>query len=340
MSEIIDTIIEDETPSATIEQLLTQYNQYKQSDSDQSAQTTKKYTLQGLDEVNELVATAMLSIDKFVSNDEPTIFSKTKSKALAILDPKSKWLGKWAAKSADAAAKVDTKSQTVDDIIKSIRKSIETKRDEVVASAHSAFSDRDALQARLQFYTTILAQAKSILSSAQPGSKTAFSAKLLINMTTTTIMEIQSTITDDIEPLLTSAGIAVERIEAMLPTIEAKLQDKLGTKTFQQQLSDLISVTQVVTDLTNAVDEKVTESIQATTLQTMTLLKNSSLDTDRLKRKITRDNAYRIKLEAAISDVQVSVNREFDNLQSLALENKRHVSEATQSFIASYSERR
>ena len=326
-------------PTTTIEELLSQYNSYKQSDSEQASQTTKKYTLKGLDEVNELVANAMLQIDDFVSNDTPSTFGSIKSKALAILDPKDKWIGKWTSKAADEAAKVDTKSQTVDEIIKSIRTSIEAKRDEVVSSAHSAFADRDNLSARLKYYQDILTQAKAILSQAEPASKTEFSAKLLVNMTTTTIMEIQSTISDDINPLITSAGIAVERIEAMIPTIEAKLQDKLGIKTFQQQLSDLLSVTQVVTDLTNAVDEKVTKSIQETTLQTMSLLKNSTLDVDRLKSKLNRDNIYRAKLETAISDVQTSVNTEFNKLQALALEQKKAYSSNTQTFISSYTKK-
>ena len=338
-TEVIETTIEDSSsqPSVTIEELLAQYNSYKQSDSEQASQTTKKYTLKGLDEVNELVANAMLQIDDFVSNDTPSTFGSIKSKALAILDPKDKWIGKWASKAADEAAKVDTKSQTVDEIIKSIRTSIEAKRDEVVASAHSAFADRDNLAARLSYYQDILTKAKVLLSQAEPASKTEFSAKLLINMTTTTIMEIQSTISDDINPLITSAGIAVERIEAMIPTIEAKLQDKLGIKTFQQQLSDLLSVTQVVTDLTNAVDEKVTKSIQDTTLQTMSLLKNSTLDVDRLKSKLNRDNIYRAKLETAISDVQSSVNTEFTKLQALALEQKKAYSSNTQTFISNYT---
>lgn len=332
-------VIEDSSsqPSVTIEQLLAQYNSYKQSDSEQASQTTKKYTLKGLDEVNELVANAMLQIDDFVSTDTPSTLGNIKSKALAILDPKDKWIGKWASKAANESAKVDTKSQTVDEIIKSIRKSIETKRDEVISSANSAFEDRDNLSDRLSYYQDILTQAKAILSQAEPASKTEFSAKLLVNMTTTTIMEIQSTISDDINPLITSAGIAVERIEAMIPTIEAKLQDKLGIKTFQQQLSDLLSVTQVVTDLTNAVDEKVTKSIQDTTLQTMSLLKNSTLDVDRLKSKLHRDNIYRTKLETAISDVQSSVNNEFNKLQALALEQKKAYSSNTQTFISSYT---
>ena len=332
----VTTILEDETPSETIEQLLHQYNSYKQSDSEQASQTTKKYTLKGLDEVNELVANAMLQIDSFVSTDTPSMLGGIKSKALAILDPKDRWIGKWASKASDESAKVDTKSQTVDEIIKSIRKSIEAKRDEVVSSANSAFEDRDNLSARLKYYQNILVKAKAILANAQPQSKTEFSAKLLVNMTTTTIMEIQSTISDDINPLITSAGIAVERIEAMIPTIEAKLQDKLGIKTFQQQLSDLLSVTQVVTDLTNAVDEKVTKSIQDTTLQTMSLLKNSTLDVDRLKSKLSRDNAYRAKLETAIADVQTSVNTEFTKLQSLALEQKKAFNSNTQTFIETY----
>ena len=57
-STYIETeVVEDSTsqPSTTIEQLLAQYNSYKQSDSEQASQTTKKYTLKGLDEVNELV---------------------------------------------------------------------------------------------------------------------------------------------------------------------------------------------------------------------------------------------------------------------------------------------
>ena len=151
----IETEVLEEAPSqptVTIEQLLAQYNSYKQSDSEQASQTTKKYTLKGLDEVNELVANAMLQIDDFVSNDTPSTFGSIKSKALAILDPKDRWIGKWASKAADEAAKVDTKSQTVDEIIKSIRKSIETKRDEVISSANSAFEDRDSLSARLKFY--------------------------------------------------------------------------------------------------------------------------------------------------------------------------------------------
>ena len=335
-----DFIIDNETepkPTTTVEQLLAQYNSYKQSDSDQASQTTKKYTLKGLDEVNELVATAMLQIDDFVSTDTPSTFGTIKSKALAILDPKDKWIGKWTSRAADEASKIDTKSQTVDEIIKSIRKSIETKRDEVIASAHSAFADRDNLSARLKHYESILVQAKQLLAEADPMSKTSFSAKLLVNMTTTTIMEIQATISDDINPLITSAGIAVERIEAIIPSIEAKLQDKLGIKTFQQQLSDLLSVAQVVTDLTNVVDEKVTKSIQDTTLQTMSMLKNSTLDVDRLKSKLNRDNIYRAKLESAISDVQSSVNNEFTKLQTLALEQKKAYTTTTQEFISSYT---
>jgi septum formation inhibitor MinC len=150
-------------------------------------------------------------------------------------------------------------------------------------------------------------------------------------------MELQNDIETDINPLITNAKMVVNDLTSKMPTVISKLKGKLNIKTIQQQLSDLTNSAQILTELSDVVDEKVTASIQSTTLQTLDMLKNTGVNVGALKNKINRDEEFKMQLLKKIESVRESKQREFKEITALSqnvLENKKT---STQLFLDSYS---
>ena len=337
-------VIEEE-PSTTsttstkisIQELQDEFNKY-QTDGFESKSISSEFTLKGLDEINELVANAAIQIDEFVNNGKKEGFlSRTKSKALAILDPKDRWIGKWADNAAKETKKEDLTNKTIDEIVNVVKKNIEQKRDEVSNLVFKVIEAKGQYEERLKFYNNIIERAMVVYNNTDKNTKDFFSAQMLVTMVKGSIINLETTIENDINPLIANSMMSVEKINAVIPNIAYQLKAKLDIKTVQQQLSDLNSMVQVAVDLNNIVGDKVTRSIQDTTLQTLKFIKETGIDAKMLENKIKRDEAFRRELTQTIDSVKKDITTQFETIQnaSLALESNRKTGHSV--FLESFT---
>lgn len=342
LDDMISTTIEPEEVNEnneSIDDLLVKFNSFKTEDTRSASQLNKKFTLKGLDEVNELVATAMMQIDQFANNGkEEGLFGRASSKALAIFDPKSKWIGKWASNAKDQNEKETIQSKNIDEIITGVRDNIEKKKDEVSDLVYAVLDERARIIDRIKYYMDIDDKAMKIFERSEDNTKDQFTSQRLVTMAKGTIQQLTSSVNNDIDPLVMSAKISIEKIETILPSIESNLQSKLGFKTVQQQLSDLNSMTMTITDLSNVVDDTVTKDIQETTIQTLELLKNSGVNVKKIEGKIQRDQEFEKKLGSTIKSVQSSMNDEFNSMMDLNKKLSMNKDTANKKFISQYVE--
>lgn len=335
-TEVIESISDNEIKQ-TVQNLLDEYNK-SQDDGFNESFIISNYTISGMDEINKMVAEAALQIDEFANNGKPEgFFSRITSTAIKTFDPKDSWIGKWAKGARDNAKRAEFEGKTPDEIVSSIKKAIEDKRQEIQKLVSNLFKEKNRHIERIKYYENVSLKAKNILVNTKDDTEENFNAKMLVTMIEGNIIELKSTIETDINPLIAGAKISVERIGAKLPSLASKLKGKLNIKAIQQQLSDLNSITQVATDLSNMVDEKVTQSVQETTLQTLDMLKDTGVDISKLKNKIKRDEEFKKKLLAKVDDVKTEVNKEFENIQQISNSLISHNKNKTELFLESYS---
>ena len=320
-----------------IQELLNSYNEF-QKDGLGETSISSKFTLNGLDEINELVIEAAIKIDKFTSNgDKKGFFSNISSKAVKTFDPKDAWLGKWFKKASENAKVNDLGNQTPDEIMKNVKDVIEKKKDEVSKLVVDLFKEKKIYLERIETYKKIATKAEHIYNNTSPDTEENFNAQILLTKLKGAIMELQNDIETDINPLITNAKMVVNDLTSKMPTVISKLKGKLNIKTIQQQLSDLTNSAQILTELSEVVDEKVTASIQSTTLQTLDMLKNTGVNVGALKNKINRDEEFKMQLLKKIESVRESKQKEFKEITALSqnvLENKKT---STQLFLDNYS---
>lgn len=338
-NEVTIEILEDSPiEEASIDELLKEYNTYRENDAADSATTAKAYTIGGLKDLNSMIADAVIKVNEYVAEDQnPSTLSSAKNKMLAVLDPNNKWLSKWSNKASEETKKVDIQAKNVDEVIQGIKVTMTTKRDEVETAAYRAFADKERLTNSLDVYTLIKEKAEKYLETVEPDSKEEFTTKRLIGMIYGTLTTLDGSI-KDIQTLVTNAAILIQDINNDLPTIEAKLQDRLGIKGFQQEVSDLLNMKNAVVEMVNTVDDVTTTSIQNTAIETMELLANTGVDTKRLELKSARDKTYHAKMDEAIKKVKKASDDQFKHVQRLALATKSSQNKSTVAFIENYAD--
>ena len=93
---------------------------------------------------------------------------------------------------------------------------------------------------------------------------------------------------------------------------------------------------QIFVELANVVDEKVTTSIQQTTLETLESIKKGGINIQALQNKIKRDDSYKVELLKKIDDVRTTKAKEFKSITDLT---QRAITSKTETekFLENYS---
>lgn len=315
----------DDSNKDKLNSLLGAFNSIKNKSSEAAQSLTGKSTLKGMEEINELMASAMSEIAKFSDTGKETgFFSSAKSKALAVVDPNSSWVGKWMHKAADEVAREELKTKSISEVITSVKNSIESKREEVITFIEYACSVRDSLIDSVQQYKAVEKEASKALEDAPANSRENYDAKMLITMIKQAIIKIEGDLKSSIEPLITSADISVQKIQTMLPSIEEDLQSKLGFKAFQQQLADLNGMTMAVLELSTAVGSKLRDDIKGTIYESIEMLSKTGVDVKELETLAQKEVAHQNKVRDLMMKTKQKMDDEFEGIgrlqEKLALE--------------------
>ncbi len=343
--EVISTIIEEEYEQPpedimSLADLNSLYNKTKAEDTAQSSKLTSNFTLKGMDEVKEMVASAMMQIEEFTNKGkEQGIVSATTSKALALVDSKNKWIGKWFNGKVDASKRESIEQSTVSEIVTSLKNNVEVKRNEVIDLIEDLTNIRLSMIERLDTYNLIDAQVTKLVETTEPSTRKRFDAQQLATMTKATIQKIESDIKSMIEPLIASATISVQQIQQLMPTIENDLQSKLSIKAFQQQLQDLNEIVKATTDLSKEVGSKVTASTRETIYQSISMLSETGgIDTKALQQSANEEVKHQEKIASLMKKTSEKINQNYNDMigiQKNLIESKSRLSD---NLISQYSE--
>ena len=336
----IDTpieIVEDEVP--TLSTLMSDYNKVKKSNTEASSRLTSDFTLKGMDEVNQMVSDAMLKIDDFVANGAKEGAIKTAaSKALAVIDPKSKWAGKWLNSASTAVREEELSNKTIDEIVIELTANIEKKREEVITAVEQAVVVRTSMVESIQLYKVLQTKAEQALQQTSENTRASFDAKYLITMLIGSIENLETDIKSHVDPLIAAANISVTQIQAILPTIENDLQSKLGFKAVQQKLADLNQMTKEVSNLASIVGDTLRKSINETTYESIALLSETGLDTDKMEKVAAAEIEHQKKLNVLMLKTQANVSDTFEKVKQHQINSNEQRQANTNLLIEAYAE--
>ena len=318
----------------TLQELSNLYNSTKTADTTDSSKITSSFTLKGLDEVKSMVAAAMLEIDKFTSNGhKQSAIASFGSKALSIVP----FVNTYFAGKIDAAKTEAIQQQSITQIVETLRNNVEAKRNEVIDCIQDLASIKTNMLSRLATYTQIDAEASTIVANAQPHTRELFDAQQLATMVKHTITKIETDISSYIDPLLAAATISVNQIQSIMPTLENDLQSKLSIGAFQQQLADLNSTVQAITQLASNAGDKIRSSVNETIYQSISMLGETGLDIKAIERHASEELAHQKRIQQAMADTSTKINENYKamtRIQSTLIENK---SKLNNSLISQYT---
>lgn len=339
----IEVMHEDEQtskkPTGNIKDLLTQFNQVKTASNIATDGLTKGFTLKGMDSVNELVSDAMKKIDDFTSNgEEQGFFGKATSKTLALVGAKNSWLGKWADKKSDEQRTEELNSMTINEIVNELVANVNTKREEVIEFTQHAVEIKKDMVSNIDIYETLLIEAELLLTHAAAYSKEMFDGQQLVQMLIATVESLKTSIKSQVDPLIVSASMSVEKIGALLPTIENELKYTTGFKAFQQKLSDLNGMVEAVTNLTTTAGDVIRKDINEAVYESIALVGKSGIDVKRLRKINQEETAHQKKINEVVNKTQNEFNDTFKEMKALQLEQQTNRSETTNLLIENYSE--
>jgi hypothetical protein len=178
---------------------------------------------------------------------------------------------------------------------------------------------------RLETYHYIDKEATVIVQSSEPNTRQLFDAMQLSTMTKSAIQKIQSDVSSTIEPLLASANVSVQQIQAILPSIEYDLQSKLSIKGFQQQLQDLNGMVKAAATLSTTVGSKIRTSVNETIYQSISLLSESGVDIKAIKQASEDEIKHQQKVQSLMQATAEKIKSDFtamNEIQSNLLANK------------------
>lgn len=342
MSNTIETeiVIEEEqtTPTESISDLVAMYNSTKKSDTAASAKLTDGFTLKGMDEVKEMVASAMLQIEDLANKGkEQSLAGGLTSKALALVDSDNKWVGKWFGNKQEALRTEAAEQSTISEIVTSLRTNIEAKREEVIVLIEETANIRETMISSINVYKDINSKVDHIVANAAANTRELFDAQQLATRTRSTIATMETDIKSIIEPLLAGASISVQEIQGLLPTIENDLQSKLAIKAFQQQLQDLHEMTKAVSDLSISAGDKIRSSVNDTIYESIEILGESGVDVARLEKSLDDEKKHQAKVAQITRKVSDKINTNYNKMTALTAKITEGRDEDMSNLLASYA---
>ena len=334
--EIIEFI---DTSSESFEELKSLYDTNKKSDTSISSKLSNNYTLKGLDDVRELYATAMMQIQDFVDKGkEQSTASSIGSKVLATIDSKNRHIGKWLNNKAKEIEKENIYQSTISEIVTKLVSNIEQKRNEVIELVENLSNIRTDMLSKISTYEGINAKAMAMLTNTKENTKKYFDIKQLATMSQATVQKIYSDVATDIEPLLAASVIAVDQIQAILPTIENDLQSKLSVKTLQQQLADLNTMTNSMANLAKDAGSLIRKSINDTVCESIAMLGETGLDIKAIQASAEADIKYQNKLNDIMQKTTAKINSDFEAVQKISSNLLAHRSSRQDNLITQYAD--
>lgn len=305
----------------SLSDLTAKYDSIKNTASKVTSKLASANTLNGMDNVNKIVSDAMKQIQILTQNGKkPSVRSRFGSKALAVIDPKNKWAGKWLDNAKDELAEETLKEKTMEEIANEVISSINTQREDVISYMESIVEVRSSMIQSRDLYEELLKEANDLLPTIDVDTRDELDTKSLINRLNKSLMQVDSTISTKINPLVASARIAVSEIDAQLPDIEHDLKYEGSLKVAQQSLSDLIGMAKTVKNMTEQAGDVIREDIHATTLESIAMVGDVMVDTDRMKRLQKEEEAHMIKVSNAMGATTDKINKNFTELNQIQLE--------------------
>ena len=335
-NEVIDTSIEGEEidPKRDIQSLLKLYNESQ----DDYSFISSDYTISAMDEVNNLIADALIKIDELSTNGKKeSLFGKVSSSLVKTIDPKDSWIGKWVNNTKESIKRSEFEGKTPEEIVSIVKKIITDKRVEVQKLVSKLYREKESCLNKISYYEEISSKARTILNATEEDTEENFNAKLLVTMVEGNVIDLKNIVDTRINSLISIAKLTVERIGARLPSLTSKVQNNLDIQLSAQQVSDLNSITQIFADLSDTLDERATIGVQETVLQALDMVKGTGVGLDKLNAKIKRDEEYKKKLIAKVEEVKAEVNKELIGVQQISNRIANHNKSKTELFLESYS---
>jgi len=339
---IMETIVLEEThkaPKQDISNLLAEFNAVKTKSSSGTDGLTKGFTLAGMDSVNELVSDAMQKIDEFTTNGaEQSFLQRSTSKALAVVGGKNSWLGKWADKVATEQRTEQLNAMTINEIVDELITNVGNKREEVILFIEEAVKIKQSMIVDISTYEELLTRVQTVVSEAAEHSRELFDSKQLLVMLTATIEGLKTNIKSQVDPLIVAASMSVEKIGALLPTIENDLKYTTGFKAFQQKLSDLNGMVTAVTELTTSAGDVIRKDINESVYSAIELVGKTSIDVKRLRQIDQQETAHQKRINEVVNRTQKEANQNFEDMKQLQLEQQQNREKTTNLLIENYAE--
>lgn len=308
----------EKTIDYSLSDLTMSYQNLKHEASKATSDLNSKATLRGMDSINEIVSNAMKEIQIFTNTaKKSSTLSSIGSKALAVIDPNNKWAGKWMSDATDRIAEESLKESTIEQIADKVLTSISNQREEVISYMESVVVVRNTLVSNTTHYDDLLKKARALLPSIPPDTREELDAKSLINRLTKSVIQLDRMVTSNVNPLIASAKLAIQKIDEELPDIEHDLKYSGSFKVAQQKLSDYIGMAKAVKIMTEQAGDAIRKDIQSTTLESIKMVGEVIVDTNRMAQIQKEENDHLKKLNTVMSETQKKINQSFDDVTKL-----------------------
>jgi hypothetical protein len=333
-------LMSDIYPSTSLSDITSSYNSIKSTINNATSELNKHTTIGNLGDINEIVSEGMKQINDFIDNNKSTsTVHSLKNKALAVIDPKKKWAGKWLDNAKTELDKESVKEKTIDQIANQILDGINSQRERVIGYMETVVNIRNTLESSKIKYEDILPNAMSLVDSVAKDTREELDAKALVNRITKSIMQLDTTITNKIQPLIASAHFAIQEIDNQLPDIEHDLKYEGSLKVAQQSLSDLIGMAKTIKSMTEDAGDIIRKDIHETTLESIRMVGDVMLDTERMQRIQKEEQEHIAKVSAEFSKTKSKINQNFENMQQIHSSYISHKTDRSNLLLDSYTDK-
>lgn len=301
-----------------IKDLQTTYNSTKDEASKATSALNAKATLNGMEDISKIVASAMKEIQTFTnSTKKPGVMSSMSSKAVAIIDPNNKWAGKWLESSKDGVSEETLKESTMEEIADKVINSINAQREEVVTYMEDVVGIRKKLTSNMGMYNNLLDKAKVLLPTITPDTRDELDTKGLINRLTKSVMQLDSMLSSNIAPLIGAASLAVQKIDEELPDIEHDLKYSGSFKIAQQKLADYIGMAKAVKSMTEEAGDAIRKDIQDTTIESIQMVGDVITNPERLAKIQKEQQEHLTLVHKTMEDTQKKIDENFNTVMGM-----------------------
>jgi len=334
--DILQDIPKINTTGLSLKDLQAEYDVLKKKSSDATSELGGATTLKGLDSISEIVAKEMLVLEKFVNNGKKDPAPSVVTKAIAFVAPNNKWAKKWITDNNQETEET-LMEQTMEEIADKVLTNIGRQREKVMTYMESIVKIRDTHAASRTFYEGLLTKANALLTTLSADTREDLDTKSLINRLTKSIVNLDSTISSDINPLIASANLAIQEIDNQLPDIEHDLKYSGSLKVAQQSLADFIGIARSVKTMTETAGDTIRKDIQATTLQSIELVGEVMIDTDRMKQIQKEEQAHMLKLDTVMNKTKDKINKGHEEMKGIHTAYLEHKNAGQSLLIENYS---